>query len=245
MPSAEPERWLPVAEYEGFYEVSDLGRVRRLWRHHYKILKPVLTKDACHLRVHLCRDGVRRKVTVHTLVARAFLGPRPEGMQVCHGPGGSLDNRLVNLSFGSPSKNNGADRWRDDTIPAGERCSKAKLTNEIVLECRARVAAGESRVSMAKEFGVAPQAIARMIRGETWKNVPFAPGTAPVVIRRSRGNGLDESGAREIRARVAAGESQVSLSREFGVSHRTVSLLVLGRTWKHVPFPDASEPPAA
>ena len=62
--SATPpaERWLPVVDYEGFYEVSDLGQVRSVPRRtasnngrgmcYGKILKPISSESACHVRVH-------------------------------------------------------------------------------------------------------------------------------------------------------------------------------------------------
>lgn len=45
---------------------------------------------------------------------------------------------------------------------------------------------------------------------------------------------LYTSEVREIRARVAAGESQAALAREFGVADSTMWTLVRGRSWQHV-----------
>jgi hypothetical protein len=104
-------------------------------------------------------------------VAEAFLGPRPDGYQVCHGPAGQLDNRLVNLSYGTRSKNCGADKYRDGTMTIGTRHGLAKLTDEIVRECRARVAAGETRVALAREFGISATAMAMAVKGATWRHV--------------------------------------------------------------------------
>ena len=43
--------------------------------------------------------NIGRNRYVHHLVALAFLGPRPEGAEVCHGPGGSRDNSATNLRY--------------------------------------------------------------------------------------------------------------------------------------------------
>jgi len=52
------------------------------------------------------RQGVaQRSFYVHHLVAAAFIGPRPEGSEVCHGPGGFLDNRAVNLRYDTHHEN--------------------------------------------------------------------------------------------------------------------------------------------
>lgn len=104
------EEWRPVVDWEGLYEVSDQGRVRSLdriinfpdgrsRRANGRVIKPWTISRGRHDCVQL-KDGRRqRKVLVHVLVLETFRGPRPEGMEGCHGPGGSLDNRAVNLRW--------------------------------------------------------------------------------------------------------------------------------------------------
>lgn len=112
--------WQPIPGYEGLYEVSDLGQIRSLPRkggnnrtYGGKILKPLLRPP--YLTVVLSRDGIEARLRVHSLVALAFIGQRPAGQQVRHGPGGALDNRLVNLCYGTPAEN-AADKVRDGTV---------------------------------------------------------------------------------------------------------------------------------
>jgi DNA-binding transcriptional regulator YhcF (GntR family) len=108
------ERWLPVVGYEGYYEVSDWGRVRSLHpqgRPRGKFLRP---SAGTYLVVNLSKDHVRESWPVHRLVGEAFLGPLPPGMMTRHGPGGPYDNRLVNLSYGSAAEN-ADDQVRDGT----------------------------------------------------------------------------------------------------------------------------------
>lgn len=105
--STTTELWLPVVDYEGLYEVSDLGRV---WGCKNKIIrKPVLNGDGVgrppYWRVKLCRDGVECHHLVHRLVLTAFRGPCPPGQEGCHGPLGSLENRLTNLRWDTHSEN--------------------------------------------------------------------------------------------------------------------------------------------
>lgn len=45
---------------------------------------------------------------------------------------------------------------------------------------------------------------------------------------------LDEKLVREIRKRIAAGESQASIARSFRVARCTVGFIKSGRTWKWV-----------
>jgi hypothetical protein len=121
------ERWLPVPGYEGYYEVSDLGRVRSLDRwirqlspagnlvcHHRRgrVLRPQCAPSTTHAHVRMSRDGAAEQRFVHQLVLETFVGPRPIGLQACHGPSGARDNRLSNLRWDTPSENS-FDRVRD------------------------------------------------------------------------------------------------------------------------------------
>ncbi len=80
--SEEVETWRDVVGFPS-YEVSDLGRVRR--RKTGRILKAFPTcrsKDPLKRvgrTVDLSEDGIVESVTVHALVAAAFIGPRPAG----------------------------------------------------------------------------------------------------------------------------------------------------------------------
>ncbi len=175
------EQWRPVVGYEGFYEVSDQGRVKSLgrrgevrpgvWRSwEAKILKPQPGGRRNENRVHvrLSKDGKVDSFLVAHLVARAFIGPRPEGQLVLHGDKGRNDNSAANLYYGNHSRNNGADRWRDGTAIAGESNNKAKLTEAQVLEIRA---SSRRQVELAEEYGVRQGTISAIKRRRIWKHV--------------------------------------------------------------------------
>ncbi|MFV8266502.1 NUMOD4 motif-containing HNH endonuclease [Mycolicibacterium peregrinum] len=110
---ATQEQWRPVIGFEGLYEVSDQGRVRSLGQFargshgsqrfvRGRVLRPAPSKTG-HLTVALGRGGGTK--LVHALVAEAFIGPRPAGMDVCHGNGVPSDNRVDNLRYGTRSEN--------------------------------------------------------------------------------------------------------------------------------------------
>src|SRR5207245_2301179 len=105
------ERWLPVPGWEGFYEVSDLGRVRRSPRTVHRrdgrtrrvpggILR--VTGDPHNygrVYVSLCRNGEQYKTSVAHMVLLAFVGSCPEGMEGCHSDGNAGNDQLVNLRW--------------------------------------------------------------------------------------------------------------------------------------------------
>jgi hypothetical protein len=170
------ERWLPALGWEGFYEVSDLGRVRSLrrqtrtgWRGG-QLIKPVVDRRDGYLVVALRRTGRRITRRGHNLVLEAFAGPRPKDRESLHGPGGKLDNRWPeNLSYGTHRDNIALDRIRDGTANSGERCGSAKLTWDIVRLIRQRAANGETQDRLAAEYGVAQSTIHCAVAGQTWK----------------------------------------------------------------------------
>ena len=171
------ERWCPVVGWEDLYLVSDLGNVFSVRSN--RNLTPFRTGKG-YLTVLLYRDGQRNQRKVHHLVLLAFAGPCPRGQEVRHGLGGKTDNRLANLSYGTP-KENAADKLRDGTVPFGIRSGTAKLTDEIVASLRARYAAGASCGALATEVGVTLAAVAYAVKGQTWAHVG-----APIPERRSR-----------------------------------------------------------
>ena len=88
------ERWRPVLGYEGLYEVSNLGRVRRV-----KIIEPTRKKHG-YMQISLVdRNGKRRSFRLHRIVATAFV-PNPEGKpQVNHRDENPENNRASNLEW--------------------------------------------------------------------------------------------------------------------------------------------------
>lgn len=156
-----PEEWRPVLGYEGLYSVSSLGRVRgeaRLVAHmkqgkmlRQRIVKARINKQTGYLAVNLSRDASRRTFTVHSLVAAAFIGPRPFGMEVAHGDGNPTNAMLSNLRYATPSENV-RDKEIHGTILKGERAPRAKLTNAEVRSLRS-----DKRLlrEIAADYGIA------------------------------------------------------------------------------------------
>lgn len=175
--SESTERWLPVPGYEGFYDVSNRGRVQSIrhmtaagWRGG-KILKPFLDSDG-YYRVNLSRYGeVKGLVPVHGLVLRAFAGPAESGQQGRHGPGGKQDNRWPeNLCWGTPLENSG-DKYRDRTMARGEKQGNAKLTAVDIKEIRRRRENGELEQVLATAFNISQAHVSRIILHQSWVHV--------------------------------------------------------------------------
>jgi hypothetical protein len=105
------EIWKDIPEYEGLYQVSNLGRVKSLpkeWvtgfggvrNHNGKILKAAKNIGG-HLNVSLHKDSISKAFFVHQLVAIAFLGHKPNRWELVidHINDNPSDNRLENLQI--------------------------------------------------------------------------------------------------------------------------------------------------
>ena len=104
------ERWLPIPNYEGYYEVSDLGNVRSVRYNHFgnvvysKILKPAI-KARGYVGVVLSKQNVTKNHLIHRLVATTFL-PNDECLpEVNHLDGNKTNNTVDNLQWSTSSDN--------------------------------------------------------------------------------------------------------------------------------------------
>ena len=154
------ETWVSIVGYEGLYEISDLGRVRSLQIR--GLLGGIMTATRTnrgYYVIGLMNDGVKKQHRLHCLVLTAFVGPRPAGMQGCHGRDDKSDNTLSNLRWDTP-KSNIAERQSFN----GELNPNAKLSDAQTIEIRDRRLAGELLKTLAAEFGVSGVRISQIAR---------------------------------------------------------------------------------
>lgn len=168
------EEWRPVLGYEGRYSVSSLGRVRSeprtcpgklgSTRTLPGVLRTPTADSSGYLHVCLGNGHGNRSFEVARLVAEAFLGPKPPGMQVCHNDGNRINNVVRNLRYDT-REGNAADRLLHGTHCRGERSCRAKLTRQQVDLIRADV---RSCRRLAKLFSVHHSTISSVRRGKSW-----------------------------------------------------------------------------
>nr|DAS34350.1 MAG TPA: homing endonuclease [Caudoviricetes sp.] len=97
------EEWIPIEGYEGYYEISNLGRVYSIRRN--MILKNKISPTG-YARVSLSVNGVAKHHAVHRLVANAFIKNPDNKPTVNHINENKLDNRVENLEWATNAEQN-------------------------------------------------------------------------------------------------------------------------------------------
>ena len=246
------EQWRPIAGWEGYYEISDLVRVRSLdrifainhsetkqWHWHRKgrLLKPTLNNNG-YLIVMLSKHGKKKRYSLHRLIAETFIPNPGNKPQVNHKNLIKTDCRVSNLEWVNPSENaRHAVGTRGSWVLRGSQRLQSKLTESDVLSIRSRLTAGEKRDSIARSFGVSYECICSIQTGKSWL---WLTGPDRVVWKWHKSSRyphakLKESEVLKIRQRISKGEEQKSIALSFGISKGSICDIKHGRTWDWLP----------
>lgn len=173
------EIWKDIPSYEGYYQVSNNGRLRSLDRLIHDaggrtrlrrgvIFNPKPDRRG-RIRVALSRGGRQKYKFVHCLVMLAFVGSRPDGCDIHHKNDNPSDNRLENLVYLTHKEHA---QTRNYDKPKGERHPMSKLTREQVEAIRERYNEGMlTQRGVALEFGISQPTVSNIVTGYTWENV--------------------------------------------------------------------------
>ena len=190
------EEWRQIQGYEGLYEVSNLGQVKALdkldslgRKVKQKIMSPNVSTG--YARVGLHKEGQKKMLLVHRLVAIAFIPNQENKTEVNHIDGNKLNNHCSNLEWCTQAENlkhardTGLADWKvghKKTYKSAETrktClanlkDKTVLTEEQVRWARQNFIARHPEfgaTAMASKFGVTPTAMSNAIRGKTFKEI--------------------------------------------------------------------------
>lgn len=176
------EKWVAVKEYEGLYQVSNLGRVRSIDRVvrsrpsvfqtiKGRIIKPHLNAFG-YEKFTGSRDGKTKNLYVHRLVATAFID-KPDGKNcINHIDNNPSNNRATNLEWCTHKENSQHMIKSNRTNPpVGARSASAKLTREQVLAIRSKSANGVKQAILAKEYGIHVVYVGSIVRRKNWKHI--------------------------------------------------------------------------
>ena len=185
------ESWRPVVGFEGYYDISSIGRVRGLDR----VVKRddrLLTIRGRVLKTHKSNAGRgylliglsrNNKIKMFSLLilnsafisAIAFIENKHGKPYINHIDCDTLNNCVENLEW-CTAKENMRHAWDNGlmVLPpvfAGENHPQAKLKDNDVLEIRRRLSAGDLHRDIAKDYSVSSGTIGFINRGETWTHI--------------------------------------------------------------------------
>lgn len=180
------ENWKNIEGYEGLYQVSNFGRIRGLDRVvERKNNNPTTIKGRVknnqqyvngYLFVALCKNGIKKPLSVHRLVANSFI-PNPDNKpEVNHKDLNKHNNHVDNLEWCSHSENHIHKNKSGIISPCfinnnGENNGRSKLTEGDVITIKKRMANGEIQKAIASEYYMSPSAINAIAKGKNWKNL--------------------------------------------------------------------------
>ena len=166
------EIWKDIKGYEGLYQVSSLGRVKRTYKNKKeRILKIYLRKDG-YFQIQLSNQSKFKQFLIHRLIAHAFI-PNPDNKPfINHINGVRNDNRIENLEWCTNKENihhaikNGS---RNDK---GENNPNSKLTEEQIRTIKWLLKNSNlKQKEIANMFNVHPTHISSIKRNKYWNFV--------------------------------------------------------------------------
>jgi hypothetical protein len=150
------EEWRTVPSHP-MYEISSEGRLRK-----YIPAKCVFLNG--YLTVGITQN---QKRTIHSLVAEAFIGPRPKGLVVNHIDHNKLNNHPSNLEYITQSRNatlGGLHRAKMGGYGMGEKSTRWLISDRNRARIPAMRASGWTYRRLAKKFNVSTGAISYILR---------------------------------------------------------------------------------
>ena len=173
MLNLENENWVEIP-FDTNYLISDLGRVKSKSRQVIcgrnkagtrnisgKVLTPFVVKSTGYMQVSLSNH---KRYSVHRLVLESFIGKPSEGQICAHFDGVRSNNKLSNLRWATYSENC-SDTERHGRHAIGARNKQSVLKEGDIPKIRADK---RSRVAIAKDYGVTPEAISHVILRKNW-----------------------------------------------------------------------------
>lgn len=171
------EVWKDILGYEGLYQISDLGNVKRIARGPHtqagRILKQSLRGRGQYKYWCVClyKNGCKVVKQVHYMILESFVRPFNKDEVGRHLDGNRFDNRLCNLAHGTQQMNI-ADRDKHGNTVRGSKQWKARFNRADILKIRSLYESGKfNQPQLAKKFGVKASTIWCIINRKTWKHV--------------------------------------------------------------------------
>lgn len=183
------EIWKDIKGYEGLYQVSNLSRVKSFVAIKYKnanynkehIKKQSIGKRG-YYAISVRKNGKLKLLTVHRLIAFAFIPNPKDKPYINHKDGNKLNNDISNLEWATSSENNlhayktglkyvsEYQKNKTSLMNRGSNQHNSKLKEHDISGIR-RLNKTIKGKEIAKIYNVSKSTISQIISGKTWKHV--------------------------------------------------------------------------
>ena len=160
----------PIKGFDKYF-VSNKGNVYSICYKKIKLLKQGWGGNSKikYKRVYLSRDKKIYAKSIHRLVLETFLGDPPPGTEACHGPKGTLDNSIENLSWKTRKENNSIDKIRDGKLIKGSAHYRSKITERDALFIKSLLKENYKPKYIASIIGVTLNIVISIKYNNAWK----------------------------------------------------------------------------
>jgi len=167
------EIWKDIKDYDGYYQVSNIGRIRSLPRKespHLQAIKHVIRKDGYHWFTAR-RDGTPKQIRIHRAVAQSFITNEQGFDIVNHIDGDKSNNTTENLEWCTAKENvRHAHRLGLVNHVKGENHGRAKLKELDVIRIK-QLLDSITLDELADIYSVSRPTIEAIKYGRTWGHV--------------------------------------------------------------------------
>jgi hypothetical protein len=173
----EIEVWKDIPEYEGHYQISNLGKVRSLDRvvifrlNRKRFFKGMILKNifltSKYYGVNLVKGKKRQQFTIHRLVATCFVSNPFDFPEVDHIDCVKTNNNFNNLEWVTSEENTRRAK-ENGLMPKGVDNHKSKLTEEQILDIRS---SHLINVELARKYNVSKTLIGYIKKRKTWTHI--------------------------------------------------------------------------
>lgn len=185
------EIWRDIPRYEGLYQVSNFGRIKRLHRDKkyrcglFRILKQKIDQNG-YCCIGLYKNKRRKDFLIHRLVLEVFIGKCPPKMELYHNDGNPGNNFIENLRYDTHS-NNMLDKTKHGraTNPIwfmgnyGNKSPVSKLDEKQVIKIKELLGSTPKNKhnqsltlkEIAKQYGVSVTTISNIKNRKIWRHI--------------------------------------------------------------------------
>lgn len=178
------EIWKDIIGFEGYYQVSNLARIKRLPRlskHSYpgyfkpygeRITENTIKNPKKYISAKLTVNGITYTRQMHRVVLMAFVPCPGSEYVVNHKDGDKHNNHLENLEWVTQKDNiRHAKLMGLARYAKGDDSGASKITEEFVRIIKKMLSDGVIQKQIAKHFGISAKMVTDINTGRTWKHV--------------------------------------------------------------------------